>query len=84
MNIEGLSIKIIEKLWVLNFLKSITDLHELKTKKKEIINANLHIKNKMFDKLIVAVENSKKQNLNNLIFALGISHIGSAIAKKLA
>lgn len=84
MNIEGLSIKIIEKLWDHNFLKSITDLYELKNKKNEIINADLHIKNKMFDKLIIAIENSKKQNLNNLIFALGIRHVGSVIAKKLS
>lgn len=84
MNIEGLSIKIIEKLWDHNFLKSIADLYVLKTKKNEIINSNLHIKNKMFDKLIAAIENSKKQNLNNLIFALGIRHVGSVIAKKLA
>lgn len=84
MNIEGLSIKIIEKFWDHNFLKSITDLYELKNKKMEIINANLHIKDKMFDKLIAAIENSKKQNLNNLIFALGIRHVGSVIAKKLS
>ena len=38
----------------------------------------------MFDKLITAIENSKKQNLNNLIFALGIRHVGSVIAKKLS
>ena len=84
MNIEGLSIKIIEKLWDHNFLKSIADLYILKTKKNEIINSDLHIKNKMFDKLITAIENSKKQNLNNLIFALGIRHVGSVIAKKLS
>ncbi len=84
MNIEGLSIKIIEKLWDHNFLKSIADLYVLKTKKNEIINSNLHIKNKMFDKLVAAIENSKKQNLNNLIFALGIRHVGSVIAKKLS
>lgn len=36
MNIEGLSIKIIEKLWDHNFLKSIADLYILKTKKMKL------------------------------------------------
>ena len=35
----------------------------------------------MYDKLITFIKNKKKQNLNNLIFALGIRHVGNVIAK---
>ena len=84
MNIEGLSFKILEKFWNNDIVKNIVDIYYLKDKKEQILNLDLHIKEKMFSKLITAVENSKKANLDKLIYALGIRHIGVVTAHILA
>lgn len=81
MNIEGLSDKIIEKFYINNIVCSIADLYTLKDKKQEILSLDLHIKEKMFTKLINAIEKSKKEDLDHLIFALGIRHVGAITAK---
>ena len=84
MNIEGLSNKIIEKLWDVNVIRNIIDIYYLKNKKDLIIKSDLHIKDKMFDHLITSIENSKKANLDKLIYGLGIRHVGAITAKTLA
>lgn len=84
MNIDGLSNKIIEKFYENNLIKNIADLYELKNKREQIISLDLHIKDKMYDHLISSIENSKKANLDALIFGLGIRHVGAVTAKVLA
>lgn len=84
MNIDGLSNKILEKFWDNNIVKNIIDLFYLKDKKQEILNLDLHIKDKMFDHLVSSIENSKKANLDKLIYGLGIRHVGAITAKVLA
>lgn len=84
MNIDGLSNKILEKLWDINAVRNIIDLYYLKDKKELITQADLHIKDKMFEHLITSIENSKKANLDKLIYGLGIRHVGAITAKVLA
>lgn len=84
MNIDGLSNKILEKLWDINAVRNIIDLYYLKDKKDLITSSDLHIKDKMFDHLITSIENSKKANLDKLIYGLGIRHVGAITAKVLA
>lgn len=84
MNIDGLSNKIIEKFWDNNIVKNILDLFYLKDKKEQILGLDLHIKDKMFDHIVSSVENSKKSNLDKLIYGLGIRHVGAITAKVLA
>ena len=84
MNIDGLSNKILEKFWDNNIVKNIIDLFYLKDKKQQILNLDLHIKDKMFDHLVSSIENSKKSNLDKLIYGLGIRHVGAITAKVLA
>ncbi len=84
MNIDGLSNKILEKLWDINAVRNIIDLYYLKDKKELITQADLHIKDKMFEHLITSIENSKKSNLDKLIYGLGIRHVGAITAKVLA
>lgn len=84
MNIEGLSSKILEKFWANNIVKNIVDIYYIKDKKEQILKLDLHIKEKMFTKLTIAIENSKKANLDKLIFALGIRHVGTVTARVLA
>lgn len=84
MNVEGVSEGIIEKLFAAKLLTSITDLYELKNKQQEILNGNFKIKNKSLNNILISIENSKNNQLSNLLFALGIRHIGFATAKVLA
>ncbi len=84
MNIDGLSNKILEKFWDNNIVKNIIDLYYLKDKKQQVLALDLHIKDKMFEHLITSIENSKKTNLDKLIYGLGIRHVGAITAKVLA
>ncbi|WP_027119445.1 NAD-dependent DNA ligase LigA [[Mycoplasma] testudinis] len=84
MNVEGVSEKIIEKLYDARLLLSITDLYELKNKQQEILAGDFKIKQKSLNNILSSIENSKNNQLSNLIFALGIRHVGATTAKVLA
>ena len=61
MNIIGLSYKIIKKLYENKLISNIDDLYELESKYHEIIKLDLLIKDKSFNNLINAINDSKKQ-----------------------
>lgn len=84
MNIEGISTKIIKKLFDLGLLKKVVDLYTLKDHKTTIIDAKLQIKNKLFTKLVAAIEDSKKLSLEKLLHGLGITHVGEKVALVIA
>lgn len=84
MNIDGLSNKILEKFWDIKAVRNIIDLYYLRDKRDLITQSDLHIKDKMFDHLVLSIENSKKANLDKLIYGLGIRHVGAITAKVLA
>ena len=83
MNIDGLGDEIIEFFYNEGFLKEITDFYYLKDHKDEILSLE-GFGQKSFDNMIKAIENSKKNSLEKLLFGLGISGIGSKTAKLLA
>lgn len=83
MNIDGISESIIRKLYDNNLIKDIADIYLLKNKKDEIISKDLLIKEKSFSNMINAIEASKANSLEKLIFGLGIKHVGYAAAKTL-
>ena len=81
MNIEGLGEKIVEQLMEKDLIKDISDIYylnveDIKTLKKE--------GTKFAQNLIDAINKSKENDLDKLICALGIRHIGSKSAKILA
>lgn len=84
MNIQGISISIITKLYNLGFLKDITSLYELSQYQNEIYNANILIKEKSFNKMLENIEKSKINSLEKLLCSLGIKNLGLTTAKKLA
>lgn len=84
MNIDGLSIKIIKKLYFSGFIKTWVDIYNLENKKTEIINKDLLLKEKSLSNLFKSINISKNNSLERLIFALGIRHIGETSAKILA
>ncbi|MDD6187236.1 MAG: NAD-dependent DNA ligase LigA [Oscillospiraceae bacterium] len=80
MNIEGLGEAIVYQLVENNLIKDIRDIYKLK---KEDILSLEGFKEKSAANLLKAIENSKKNNLDKLIFAFGIRNIGSKVATTL-
>lgn len=84
MDADGLSIKIIEKLYDNKIIENFIDLYKLENKKNEIFNANLLIKEKSFNNLVNQINKSKNNSLERLIFGLGIKHVGEIASKSVA
>ncbi|AKX33773.1 NAD-dependent DNA ligase [Spiroplasma litorale] len=82
MNIEGMSIKIIEKLYENKIINNVTDIYNLKSKKNEILSLE-KTGEKSFSNLINAIEESKKNDASKLLFGLGIRYVGSKTSKLL-
>lgn len=81
MNIEGLGEKIVEQLYNNNLIETIADIYYLKQEDVESLKKD----GKKFAKnLINAIEKSKSNDLDKLICAIGIRHIGTKSAKTLA
>ena len=81
MNIEGLGEKIVEQLLENKLIETIADIYYLKQADIETLKKD----GKKFAKnLITAIEESKNNDLDRLICALGIRHIGTKSAKTLA
>ncbi len=81
MNIEGLGEKIVEQLYNNGLIETIADIYYLKQEDIESLKKD----GKKFAKnLIDAIEKSKNNDLDRLICAMGIRHIGTKSAKTLA
>ena len=80
MNIEGLSEATIEKLISAGLIHEFADLYGLADRKEELLRLE-GFKDKAADKLVSAIEKSRKTSMARLINALGIPGIGLANAK---
>ena len=83
MNIDGLGDRICELFYNLNIIKDISDIYSIHTRRDELIELDGFGK-KSIDNLIDAIENSKMNSLERLLFGLGIAQIGAKGAKMLA
>lgn len=83
MNIDGLGENIVEDFYNMNIISKIEDIYNLKNKKEELIELE-GFGNKSVDNLIEAIELSKENSLERLLFGLGIPGIGAKTAKLLA
>lgn len=81
MDIRGLGAAIIEKFYTLGLLTSIPQIYQLDY---EAIGQLEGFGEKSISNLKTAIENSKKQPLHRLIYALGIRYVGETMAKTLA
>lgn len=81
MNIEGLGENTVDELIEKGMVKKISDIYRLK--KEDLLKLNL-FKDKKAENLLAQIEKSKKQNLDKLIYALGILHVGEKTARILA
>ena len=83
MNIDGMGESVIEQLYNEGYIKSITDIYEFDKYKEELIELDGYGKKKI-DNLEKAIEDSKNNSLEKLLFGLGIRNVGSKTAKILA
>lgn len=83
MNIDGLGEKIMEDFFNLGFIKSITDIYHLEKHQKDLQELEGYGK-KSIDNLLEAIEKSKENSLERLLFGLGIEGIGDKTALLLA
>ncbi|MBR1416195.1 MAG: NAD-dependent DNA ligase LigA [Bacilli bacterium] len=83
MNIDGLGEKMMEDFYNMGFIKDITDIYKLKSRREEIIELEGY-GNKSVDNLENSIENSKNNSLERLLNGLGISGIGLKTARVLA
>ncbi len=83
MNIEGLAQKKVEAFHSEGILNSVEDIYRLKNNKELIMKMD-KMGAKSFDNLVNAIEKSKSNNLDKLLFGLGIRQIGAKAATILA
>ena len=83
MNIDGLGVKRVELLHQLGILNSVEQIYELKHHAQRIIEVP-KMGQKSVDNLLAAIENSKQNSLEKLLYGLGIRQIGEKAAKILA
>ena len=83
MNVDGLGDRIMEDFYNFGFIKNIVDIYNLKNHKQDLIRLE-GFGDKSVNNLLDAIENSKSNSLEKLIFALGIPHVGAKTGKILA
>ena len=83
MNIDGLGDRIMEDFYNFGFIGNIADIYSLKDHEKDLIRLE-GFGDKSVSNLLEAIEKSKENSLERLIFALGIPHVGAKTAKILA
>lgn len=83
MNIEGLGISRIKQMHEAQILNSIEDIYLLKDKRTELLKLE-KFGEKSIDNLLNAIETSKTNQLDQLLFGLGILQVGSKAALSLA
>ncbi len=83
MNIDGLGDRIIEDFYNMKYIKEIPDIYRLDHYRDELTELEGY-GNKSIDNLLTAIENSKKNSLERLLFGLGIPNVGEKTSKILA
>ncbi len=83
MNIAGFGSKIVENMLKLGFVKNIVDIYSLKEHREELEKLEKMGKRSV-DKLLTAIEDSKKREYSKVLCALGIPYVGKTSAKLLA
>ena len=83
MNIDGLGERIVEDFFNFNFISKISDIYKLENHRKDLVTLEGY-GTKSVEKLLDAIDNSKENSLEKLLFGLGIPHVGSKKSKILA
>lgn len=81
MNIDGLGEKVVSQLFEKELIKDVADLYKLTTDQLAQME---RMGEKSITNLLNAIEASKENSLEKLLFGLGIRHVGAKAAKTLA
>ncbi|MEH7299214.1 NAD-dependent DNA ligase LigA [Neobacillus drentensis] len=81
MNIDGLGEKVISQLFAEKLISDVADIYKLT---QEQLLALERMGEKSVSNLLKAIETSKGNSLEKLLFGLGIRHVGAKAAKTLA
>ncbi|AXX64922.1 NAD-dependent DNA ligase LigA [Bombilactobacillus bombi] len=81
MNINGLGPKIVEQLWQHHLVSDVADLYRLTSHDLEQIDG---FQEKSINNLLESIDKSRQNSLEDLLFGLGIRHVGAKAAKLLA
>ncbi|MEH6936805.1 NAD-dependent DNA ligase LigA [Bacillus sp. JJ664] len=81
MNIDGLGERVVAQLFAAKLITTFTDLYKLT---KEQLLSLERFGEKSAEKLVSAIQASKENSLEKLLFGLGIRHVGAKAAKTLA
>ena len=81
MDIEGLGPAVVEQLAAEGLVKDLSDLYELNV---ESLGALERMGEKSAQNLLDGLDRSKEQPFDRVLFALGIRHVGTTVARTLA
>lgn len=81
MNIDGLGPKIIEQLYTKKLIEDVADLYKLTADDLAKLDG---FKEKSINNLLTAIDNSKANSVERLLFGLGIRHVGAKAARILS
>ena len=80
MNITGLGPSVVEKLFAANLVKDVADIYRLKEEDFLLLEG---VKERSAGKLYQAIQTSKDNSAEKLLFGLGIRHVGSKASQLL-
>ena len=80
MNITGLGPSIVEKLFAANLVKDVADIYRLQEEDFLLLEG---VKEKSAAKLYQAIQASKENSAEKLLFGLGVRHVGSKASQLL-
>ena len=80
MNITGLGPSVVEKLFAANLVKDVADIYRLQEEDFLLLEG---VKEKSAGKLYQAIQASKENSAEKLLFGLGIRHVGSKASQLL-
>lgn len=83
MEIEGLGEKVVEELYNRRFISNAFDIYKLKGYREDLVEID-GFGDKSIDNMLEAIEKSKGNSLERLLFALGIDEVGAKTSKILA
>ena len=84
MNIDGFGEAATTALIEAGLIKDLADIYLLKNHRQRMIDEKIVGKQKSTDNLLKAIESSKDNNVDKLLSAIGIRHIGRHVSKVLA
>ncbi|CAM3211178.1 NAD-dependent DNA ligase LigA [Filibacter tadaridae] len=81
MNIEGIGERVVDQLYEASLVHDVADLYTLTT--EQLLNLE-RMGEKSVSNLLAAIESSKENSLEKMLFGLGIRHVGEKAARILA